>query len=57
MVSDGVTLGNDECPWLIDLLSSPLQGSMDSLRTDIIRRALAAGSEDDLSAIAIRVAE
>ena len=57
MVSDGVTLGNDECPWLIDLLSSPMQDSMDSLRADIIRRALAAGSEDDLSAIAIRVAE
>ena len=55
MVSDGVTLGNDECPWLIDLLSSPMPESMDSLRKDIIRRALSAGSEDDLSAIAIRV--
>ena len=57
MVSDGVTLGNDECPWLIDLLSSPMTDSMDSLRADIIRRALASGAEDDLSAIAIRVAE
>jgi stage II sporulation protein E len=57
MVSDGVTLGNDECPWLIDLLSAPIPTSMDSLRKDIIRRALTAGSEDDLSAIAIRVEE
>lgn len=57
MVSDGVTLGNDECPWLIDLLSAPMPTSMDSLRRDIIRRALTAGSEDDLSAIAIRVEE
>ena len=57
MVSDGVTLGNDECPWLIDLLSSPMPPDMDELRTDIIRRALSAGSEDDLSAIAIRVEE
>ena len=57
MVSDGVTLGNDECPWLIDLLSSPMPRNMDSLRSDIIRRALSAGSEDDLSAIAIRVKE
>ena len=57
MVSDGVTLGNDECPWLIDLLSSPMPDSMDSLRRDIIKRALTAGSEDDLSAIAIRVEE
>lgn len=57
MVSDGVTLGNDECPWLIDLLSAPMPTSMDSLRKDIIRRALTAGSEDDLSAIAIRVEE
>ncbi len=55
MVSDGVTLGNDDCPWLIDLLSSPLPANMDTLRSDIIRRALSAGSEDDLSAIAIRV--
>ncbi|MBO5511299.1 MAG: SpoIIE family protein phosphatase [Clostridia bacterium] len=57
MVSDGVTLGNDECPWLIDLLSSPMPDSMDALRRDIIKRALTAGSEDDLSAIAIRVEE
>ena len=57
MVSDGVTMGNDECPWLLDLLSSPMPGSMDSLRADIIKRALSAGSEDDLSAIAIRVKE
>ena len=55
MVSDGVTLGNDECPWLIDLLSSPMPTNMDSLRMDIIKRALSAGSEDDLTAIAIRV--
>ena len=57
MVSDGVTLGNDECPWLVELLSSPMPESMDSLRRDIIKRALSAGSEDDLSAIAIRVEE
>ncbi len=57
MVSDGITLGNDECPWLMDLLSSPMPLSMDSLRMDIIKRALTAGSEDDLSAIAIRVEE
>ena len=57
MVSDGVTAGNDECPWLMDLLASPMPVSMDSLRTDIIKRALTAGSEDDLTAIAIRVEE
>lgn len=57
MVSDGITRGQDECPWLIDLLSSPMPRSMDRLRHDIIRRALHAGSEDDLSAIAIRVEE
>lgn len=55
MVSDGVTLGNDECPWLIDLLSTPLPDSMDSLRLDILKRAIASGSPDDLSAVAIRV--
>ncbi len=55
MVSDGITRGQDDCPWLIDLLSAPMPRSMDKLRRDIIRRALTAGSEDDLSAIAIRV--
>ena len=55
MVSDGVTLGNDECPWLIDLLSDTLPDSMDSLRLDILRRAIASGSDDDLSAIAVKV--
>lgn len=57
MVSDGVTHGNDECPWLIDLLSEPLPDSMDTLRLDILRRAIASGSPDDLSAIAVRVEE
>ncbi len=57
MVSDGVTGGNDECPWLIDLLSDPLPESMDSLRLKILRHAIASGSPDDLSAIAIRVEE
>lgn len=55
MVSDGVTLGNDECPWLLELLSAPLPESMDTLRADILRRAISAGSPDDLSAIAIRL--
>ncbi len=57
MVSDGITQGHDECAWLIDLLSSPIPDNMDALRRDIIRRALSAGSEDDLSAVAIRVEE
>lgn len=57
MVSDGVTQGNDECSWLIDLLSDPLPDSMDDLRLDILRHAMASGSPDDLSAIAIRVEE
>lgn len=57
MVSDGVTHGNDECPWLIDMLSDPLPQSMDDLRADILSRAIASGSPDDLSAIAVRVEE
>lgn len=55
MVSDGVTMGNDECPWLLDMLSEPLPDSMDSLRVDILRRAMQSGTPDDLSAIAIRI--
>lgn len=57
MVSDGVTMGNDECPWLLDMLSEPLPDSMDSLRVDILRRAMQSGTPDDLSAIAIRIDE
>ena len=55
MVSDGVTRGNDECPWLIDLLSSPLPPSMDALRLNILNHAIASGSEDDMTAIAVKV--
>ncbi len=57
MVSDGVTHGNDECPWLIDLLSSPLPPSMDALRINILNHAIASGSPDDLTAIAVKVSD
>lgn len=57
MVSDGVTHGNDECPWLIDLLSAPLPPNMDALRLNILNHAIASGSPDDMSAIALRVEE
>ncbi len=57
MVSDGVTRGVDDCPWLMELLSAPLPDDVDLLRENIIRGALERGAEDDVSAIAIRVEE
>lgn len=57
MVSDGVTQGDDECPWLIDLLSDELPESSDALRLEILHAALASGAVDDLSAMVIRIEE
>ena len=57
MVSDGVTRGVDDCPWLMELLSAPLPDDVNLLRENIIRGALERGADDDISAIAIRVEE
>lgn len=56
MVSDGVTDGKEECPWLFDLLRS--QGAAaapDRIAELIVKYAKAEGARDDISVTAIRV--
>jgi stage II sporulation protein E len=56
MVSDGVTDGKEECPWLFDLLRS--QGDLanvDRLADLIVKYAKAEGASDDISVLVIKV--
>ncbi len=56
MVSDGVTQGKEECPWLFDLL----RGNMNSLGAErcadlVMKYAKGTGSTDDLSVVIVKV--
>lgn len=56
MVSDGVTQGKEECPWLFDLLRA--QGNAQNperLADLILKYAKGEGSPDDLSVLVIRI--
>ena len=58
MVSDGVTRSYDECPWLLDMMSTDeevLDGDVEDAAERIIREAIAHGSEDDVTAGVIEV--
>ena len=55
MVSDGVTQNNDECPWLVSLLSASEEIAPEELSRLIVRKAAQAGSSDDISAVVVRV--
>ena len=58
MVSDGVTQGREECPWLFDLLRSQApQEDTEALADRIARYAKSEGSPDDISVLAIRIRE
>lgn len=56
MVSDGVTQGKEECPWLFDLLRA--QGDSpnpDRLAELIVKYAKGEGSTDDLSVLIVKI--
>ncbi len=56
MVSDGVTRGKEECPWLFDLLRSHGDTrDTDRLADLIVKYAKDEGSTDDISALVIRI--
>lgn len=55
MVSDGITDGDGECPWLADHLSQTAQQDPTELSRHILRDAAERGSADDLSAIVLTV--
>lgn len=56
MVSDGVTGGEEECPWLFDLLRQNIETS-DTERTAelILKYAVGHGSTDDITVAVIKV--
>lgn len=56
MISDGVTGGREECPWLFDLLRQNLENSGLERTADLILKyAVGHGSEDDISLAVIRI--
>lgn len=58
MVSDGVARSFEECPWLLDLLSTDgdvLRGETSVAAEKIVRQAAERGSRDDITAGVIRI--
>lgn len=56
MMSDGVTGGKDECPWLFDLLRQNIESSGLERTADLILKyAVGHGSQDDISIAVMRV--
>lgn len=56
MMSDGVSQGKEECPWLYDLLCHTVSGDrLENIAQRIIRNARTFGSRDDISVCVIRV--
>ena len=56
MVSDGVTQGKEECPWLFDLLRSQGSEDVERLADRIAHYARSEGSSDDISVLVMRIA-
>ncbi len=58
MVSDGVTQGREECPWLFDLLRRNVENlGIEKTADLIVQYAKSEGSTDDLSVLILRVEE
>ena len=56
MMSDGVTGGRDECPWLFDLLKRNIESAPLGRTADLIMKyARTYGSEDDVSVVIVRI--
>jgi len=55
MVSDGVTQSNDNCPWLVLMLSSEPLGNAEEISKRIAERARAEGSEDDITVSVVEI--
>jgi len=56
MVSDGVTQGREECPWLFDLLRSQGENvSAERIADLVVKYAKNEGAADDLSVLVIKI--
>lgn len=57
MVSDGVTEGENECLWLLDLLDATEETDPERLAAEIVSHAAERADPDDLSAIVLRISK
>ena len=58
MVSDGITQGKEECPWLFDLLRSQGEdASVERIADLVVKYAKGEGASDDLSVLVMRIAK
>ena len=58
MVSDGITQGREECPWLFDLLRSQSEAaSADRIADLVLKYAKSEGASDDLSVLVVKINE
>lgn len=57
MVSDGVTGGESECLWLLDLLDTVEESDPQRLADRIVSRAAETENPDDLSAIVLKISK
>ncbi|MBQ8850709.1 MAG: SpoIIE family protein phosphatase [Clostridia bacterium] len=55
MVSDGVTDGREECPWLFDLLRSQSDAEPERIAELVVKYAKSEGATDDISVIVAKV--
>ena len=55
MISDGITGGNEDCPWLISLLSGTPWQDPAILKESILLHARESGSRDDMSCAVMRI--
>lgn len=56
MMSDGIAQGEDDCLWLIELLSKEWDPSGEAMAKKIIAAAREHGSDDDASVVIVKVA-
>ncbi len=57
MVSDGVTGGNEDCPWLLSLLGNAPPTEPALLKETILLHARESGSVDDMSCAVMRISQ
>ncbi len=55
LISDGITGGNEDCPWLISLLSGEISHEPAVLKETILLHAKDSGSRDDMSVAVMRI--
>ena len=55
MVSDGITSGNEDCPWLLSLLAGTPWTEPAVLKETILLHARESGSTDDMSCAVMRI--